>query len=143
MLRRRIVLGVAAVVTIMGIAMIGWFVVWGPELRFASQAWKAEALYHWGPGIPPRGDNLRARMIGDLLSGHLQPGMSRGAVDTVLGESDAGGNGLAYYVLMPRPTWIQKAVAFVRWRATDPYLRLDFEGSYPHEELKRIRVGPW
>ena len=98
------------------------------------------------------GDNLRARMVRDVLRGHLRLGMSRQAVNEILGRYDAGGNGIAIYRLMPIPTGAQKVVAFVRWRTTDPHLILEFNGKYrrsagkyPDEDvhLVRIQVGDW
>ena len=100
-----------------------------------------------GTGILIRGDNLRARMVGDVLGGHLRLGMSREAVNEILGLDDSGGNGIAQYRLMPIPTTAQKVVAFVRWRTTDPHLELKFNGryrrsagKYPDPDARLIRI---
>ncbi len=143
MRKRRILLGRAMIVVV--VATLGYLVVWGPEVRFDSEGWRAGAPYiwEWGPVVLLRGDNLRARMVGDVLRGHLRLGMSREAVNEILGRDDSGGNGIAQYRLMPMPTTAQKVVAFVRWRTTDPHLELEFNGNYPGQHLVRIQVGDW
>ncbi len=148
MRKRRILFGGAMIVAIIAVAILGWLAVWGPEVRFDPELWQRPYSWPSWIEIPIGGDNLRARMVRDVLSGRLRLGMSREAVNEILGRDDAGGNGIAIYRLMPIPTVAQKVVAFVRWRTTDPHLVLEFNGrhrssagNYPDEHLVRIQVG--
>ncbi len=144
MRKRRILFGGAVIAAIIAVAILGWLAVWGPEVRFAPEIWQAEpSLYIRPPWILTGGDNIRARMVGDVLNSRLRLGMSMEAVREILGRYDAGGNGIALYSLMPMPTGAQKVVAFVRWRTTNPQLILEFKGNYPDQHLVRIQVGDW
>ena len=144
MRKRRILFGGAMIVAIIAVAILGWLAVWGPEVCFDSESWQAEpSLYIRPPWILTGGDNIRARMVGDVLNSRLRLGMSREAVSKILGREDAGGNGISIYRLMPCPTQAQKVVAFVRWRGTDPHLVLEFEGNYPDQHLALMQVRDW
>ena len=144
MCKRRIIVRGAVMLVIVVVATLGYLVVWGPEVRFHSESWQAEPRdFFRSHKKLTGGDNLRARMVGDVLDSHLRLGMSSEAVKEILGRYDSGGNGITQYRLMPMPTTAQKVVAFVRWRTTDPHLELEFNGNYPGQHLVRIQVGDW
>ncbi len=112
---------------------------WGPDMAFDKNVWHSSM----GPNVfwSNYSDNRRARMLNDLLAHHLSLGMSRREVERTLGEFEIGGDGCRGYPLLYNPRPDQRMLSAVRWRTTDPYLWLYFDGEAQASKLVRVRVG--
>jgi hypothetical protein len=116
-----------------GIAVL--VLLWGLAVRdqpFDAAVWQS---VHFGGGplgsMPPPGEIRRARMLDDLLRSSLQTGMSEFEVTRLLGEPESGdgtdpAGDIATYFLVDRPHWYQALPLLLRWRTTQPVLRIRF-----------------
>lgn len=118
--------------------MSGW-----QSVPFNARSWRGQCLTQ-GIGYPMGRNNLRARMVNDVLSNHLHVGMTKAKVDKLLGEGDCGGGGDGEYVeiygLMTLPSADQKVMAWFRWRTADPQLVLDYRFENGRTRLMSARI---
>ncbi len=109
------------------------------SVPFDKTIWD-DANEYSGQSIGPARDNRRALMINDLLTNHLHKGMTKSQVESILGHSQAEGEGDAYYNLLAFPSADQEFVMWLKCRSSQPSLRLSYQNKNGIERLKSAKI---
>lgn len=130
------------VVNLLGVSTYfgGW-----RDIPFDKEVWRtADGMVDIGWSCGPVHDNRRTKMINDLFSHHLHKGMAKDEVLSLLGKPEADCDDVvAMYPLLAFPSPDQRALAWFRWRASDPYLVITYKKKGGAMRVESADVTKW